>query len=119
MIAEALALAQTTTFIASAGAEEGSAIALVEQALIVHSPLEVSTMQDAAHTSTSKAPVVTLEMRELLVQLAPTIIGVTSAPALSSESGPIITVEIGSMSTQAKPTPIVGILEDLILHMFD
>jgi len=66
-----------------------------------------------SYTLISEASVVTSEMRELLVQLAPTIMGVTSAPPLSSESGPTIIVET------AKPVLIVDILKDLILRMID
>jgi len=112
-------LAQTITLIASTGVEDGFAIALVEHALVVYSPLEVATMQDVANTSTSEAPVVILEIRELLVQLSPTIMGVTNAPPSSSESGPITTMETGSMSAPAKPALVVDILENLILHMID
>ena len=52
--------------------EEGSTAALVEETLVVHPTLEVATIQDSARTSISEVPVIILEMRELLVQLAPT-----------------------------------------------
>ena len=58
-------------------------------------------------------------MREFLVQLAPAIMGVTSAPPLFFESVLATTVEIVSMSALAKPAPVVDILENLIIHMID
>jgi len=81
-----LLLAQTTTSIVSTGAEEGTIAASVEKTLVVHPTLENVTTQDAIRTSISKAPVVTSEMKELLVQLAPALMGVTSAPPSTSES---------------------------------
>ena len=69
-----LALAQTTTSIVSTGAE-GHVAALVEKILVAHPSLEVATTQDFACTSISETHVVTSEMRELMVQLAPAILG--------------------------------------------
>ena len=69
----------------------------------------------------------TSAMKELLVQLAPALIRVTSAPPLTSESVLAIVMETGSMSTPAKPAPITvnlttdksKSLKDLIHHIID
>jgi len=58
-------------------------------------------------------------MKEILVQLAPALIGVTSTPSSTFESVPTTIVETWSMSTPAKPASVVDILEDLIFHMID
>jgi len=103
----------------STGIDEGSVAASVEKTLAVHPSLEVATTQDAIRTSISKALVVTSEMKELLVQLAPALMGVISMPPLTSGSVPATIVETVLMNTPAKPTPIMDILKDLILHMID
>ena len=64
----------------------------------------------------SEAPVVTLAMKELLVQLAPTLIVATSVPPLTSESIPAVVTETGSMSVPAQPELVVDILESLVLQ---
>ena len=51
------------------------------------------TIQDSTHTSIYETSVITLEMRELLVQLARAIIGVKSAPLLTPESVPATIME--------------------------
>ena len=58
-------------------------------------------------------------MRELLVQLAPVIMGVTSVPPSFSESALATTVETRSMSAPAKSVLVANILEDLIIYMID
>ena len=114
-----LVLAQTTTSIVNTSVEEGSTAALVEETLVVHPTLEVATTQDSARTLISKVPVVISEMRELLIQLAPALIGVTSALPLSSESALTAIVETGSISAPDNLTPVVDILEGLVIHMID
>ena len=81
--------------------------------------LEVATTQDFARTSIFEALVVTSAMKEHLVQLAPALMGVTSSPPSTAESVSTTKVETGLMSVPVKPAPVVGILNDLILHMFD
>jgi len=58
-------------------------------------------------------------MKELLVQIALTLMGVTNSPSLTSESAPTTVVETGSISVPAKPALVVDILKDLILHMIN
>jgi len=108
-------VAQIIAPIVSTGVEKGSAAVSVEETLMVHPKLEVATTQDVI----CKAPVVTSEMKELLVLLAYALMGVTNVPPLTSESIPVKIVETGSMSMLAKPAPAVDILEDLILHMIE
>jgi len=112
-------LAQTTTSIVSTGAKDGSVATSLEETLVAHPTLKVTTTQDSTRTLTSEAPVVTLAMNELLVQFVPALMGVTSAPPLTFESAPTIVVVTRSMNVPAKPAPIVDILEDLILHMIN
>jgi len=119
MDTEDLTLAQTITSIVSTGAEEGSVAASVDETLVTRPTLEVAITQDSSHTSISEAPVVTLPIKELLVQLAPALMGVTSAPPWTSESVPVTVVETGSMSALANPASVVNILKDLIFHMID
>ena len=103
-------MAQTIALIVSTGAEEGSVAVSVEETLMVHPKLEVATTQDVICTSISEAPVVTSEMKELLVLLAYALMGVTNVPPLTSESIPAKIMETESMSMLAKPAPAVDIL---------
>ena len=64
----------------SIDAEEGSTATSVEETLVICPTLEVATTQNFARTSIFEAPVVTSAMKEHLVQLAPALMGVTSAP---------------------------------------
>ena len=63
------ALAQTTDLIVSTDTGEGSTAASGEETLVAPPTFEVAVIEHSAFTSTSKAHVVTLEMRELLVRL--------------------------------------------------
>ena len=61
----------------------------------MESVLEVA-IQEAITILDPKAPVVTSEMRQLLTQLAPILLGGTSAPILLSESTSVMAIETRS-----------------------
>jgi len=62
-----------------------------------------------------EAPVVTSEMRQLLNQLAPVLLGGTSAPPSTSESTSVTIVETGLGSAPPEPISAMDILEELTL----
>jgi len=70
MIAGEIVPVQTEEFIISASTGEHFTHVLADRSPMVKSTLEVTT-QEATAISTSKALVVTSEMRQLMVQLAP------------------------------------------------
>ena len=92
--------------------------ALAEKALTVEHVFEIA-IQGAIIVSDPEAPAVTLEMRQLLNQLAPVLLGGTRAPTLVSESTSVTTVETGSGSFLPAPTPPMDILKELTLQMIE
>ena len=93
MVTDDLALAKITTSIASAGVDESSITAPMAKTLAICPSLEVATTLDVAHTSTFEAPIVTLAMKELLVQLAPALMGAINAPPSTFERIPAAVME--------------------------
>jgi len=90
------ALARTKEPIIDIGAEDSSVKATARKALAVKPVLEVATTQEAVIAPTPESPVVTSEMRQLLTQLAPVLLGGISAPPLVSESTFVTIIETGS-----------------------
>ena len=78
--------------------------------------LEVAT-QEAVTIPTSKTLVVTSEMRELMVQLAPVLLGGTNAPSSPYENTTSTIVETGSGSSLPVLTPITNIMKELTLQI--
>jgi len=58
-------------------------------------------------------------MRQLLTQLAPVLLGGTSAPTLVSESTYVTIIKTGLGSVPLAPTPAMDILEELTLQMVE
>jgi len=87
-----------------------------DEAPIVKSTLEVAT-QKTITIWISETLVVTSEMRKLMVQLAPVLLGETNAPPPPYES--IITTieETGSGSALPVPAPIRDIMKELTLQI--
>ena len=75
--------------------------------------------QDFTSIPTPEALVVTLEMKQLMIQLVSVFLGEASVPPSSFESAHAPVVETGSASAPARPTPAVDILEGLITHMIN
>ena len=61
----------------STGAKDSSIIASVDETLVARPTLEVTKAQDSTSIPTPKAPVVTVEMRHLMAQLASIFLGVS------------------------------------------
>jgi len=82
---------------------------------------EESTLKIASQKvttiSTSKTLVVTSEMRELMVQLAPVLLGGMNAPPPPYESTTTIIVKIESGSALPVPPPVTDIMEELTLQI--
>ena len=82
---------------------------------------EESTLKIASQKittiSTSETLVVTSEMRELMVQLTPILLGETNALPPPHESTTTTTVETGSGSALQVPTPVTDIMEELTLQI--
>jgi len=78
--------------------------------------LKVAT-QEATAISTSETHVVTSEMRELMVHLAPILLGETNVPPPPYERTTTTTVETGSGSALQVPTPVTDIMEELTLQI--
>jgi len=114
-----LAPAQITKLIISTGVKDNFVTALVEEALVAKPTLEVAIAQDSTFISTSDAPVVTSEIRQIIVQLAPIFLGGTSVPLPSSKSALAVIVEKGSASALARPGLGVNILEGLITYVIN
>jgi len=86
------------------------------RAPIVKSTLEVST-QEATIISTSETLAVISEMRKLMVQLAPILLGETNAPPPPSESTITTIVKTGSGSALMVSTTVTDIMEELTLQI--
>ena len=82
----------------SAGSSVG---APTDEALVAKPTLGVAVVQGFASISTSEAPVVTSDMRQLMVQLAPVFLGGTRILLPSSESTSSTIVETRSASALA------------------
>jgi len=81
---------------------------------MVKSTLEVAT-QEAITISTFETFMVTSEMRKLMVQLVPILVGGMNAPHPPYESTITAIMKTGSRSTLPMPTPITDIMEELTL----
>jgi len=101
----------------STGVKVSSVGASVDETLVAKPTLEVVVAQDFVSICTPVASVVTSEIRKLMVQLAPIFLEGTSVPPSSSESAPTTVMETKSASASAKPTPVMNILEGLIIDM--
>ena len=106
--------------IISASTEEHSIQVPVDRAFMVQSTLEVTTLK-ATIISSSKALVVTLEMRQLMVQLVPVLLGETSTSHPPYERTITTIEEIGSGSAPPAPAPapIIDIMEELTLQIVE
>ena len=78
------------------------------------STLEVTT-QEVATFSTSEVPVVTSEMRKLLVQLAVVLLRETNTPPPPYENTITIIIETRSGSALPVTTPVMDTIEELTL----
>ena len=103
--------------IVSASTEEYFIQVPTDRALVVKPTLGVAT-QEAATISTSEALVVTSEMRQLMVQLAPVLLGETSASPPPSESTITTIVETRGSALPAS-APVIDIMEELTLQIIE
>ena len=85
---------------------------------MVKSTLEVAT-QEATTISTFEALVVTLEMRQLMVQLVPILLGETNALPSPYDSMTTIIMEIGLESALLVLTLVTDIMEELNLQIVE
>ena len=107
---------QTEESIISASTGEHFTQVSMDRAPMVKSTLEVAT-QEATIIPTSETLVVTLEIRQLMVQLAPVLRGEMSALSPLYESTISAIVETRSRSTPPAPTPVTDIMEELTLQI--
>ena len=78
--------------------------------------LEVAT-QETTTILNFETLVVTSEMKELMVQLAPILLGETNAPLPPYESTTTAIMETGSESALQLPTPVTDIMKELTLQI--
>jgi len=91
----------------------------MDETLVARSTLEVTVTLDSTSIPTPESPMVTLEIRQLMIQLALVFFRGASVPHSSSESMSATIMETGSTSYPARLTPAADILEGLITQVID